>query len=79
MRLTQGPNQRTNARMVNIQSEIAEIERVVKGADKSLKWLCEEVGIAPSTFGRWKAERTVPNMATWSRVKEVVSELAATQ
>lgn len=39
--------------------------------------LCDEAGIAVTTFGRWKRNDFGPNMTTWRKVVEALHRLAA--
>ena len=50
-----------------------QIERLAEAAGKSMKRVCEEAAIAPSTFSRWKAGRTEPTLSVYRRIVDAVS------
>jgi predicted transcriptional regulator len=41
----------------------------------SRRRLCQDAGVAPSTWTRWKAGLTEPNMRTWRRVEQALEDL----
>lgn len=53
---------------MTLSENIAAIEDRVSACGSSIKALCGSAGISQSTWTRWKAGVTVPNMATWSRI-----------
>ena len=60
-----------------VESEIAEMESQLSSAGLTVKALCEDAGVNPSTWTRWKAGSHTPNMATWQKVREAHSRLVA--
>jgi len=50
-----------------------EIEELADTAGKSMRRVCEEAGIAPSTFSRWKAGDTEPTLGVYRRILAAVS------
>lgn len=63
--------------LVTLSAEIANIERRLGGQGVTVKRLCDAAGIDQSTWSRWKAGSTNPNMATWMRVLSAVNEIGA--
>ena len=53
---------------MGIPSEIEAMERGLSDRGLTAKALCEASGINQSTWTRWKAGQTAPNLATWQRV-----------
>lgn len=53
---------------MNIATEIAEMERGLATAGRTIKALCDEAGINQSTWTRWKSESHSPTMTTWGQV-----------
>lgn len=58
--------------MQSIPDQIAVMESRLKNEARTVGDFCQFCGIAHSTWTRWKAERTTPNMRTW---QGVVSQL----
>lgn len=57
--------------------EIAGIEQDLSRAGKTVKDLCAAAGVNRSTWTRWKAGATEPNMATWRKVQAELQALVA--
>jgi transcriptional regulator with XRE-family HTH domain len=50
-----------------------QIEELAENAGKSMRRVCEEAGIAQSTFSRWKAGDTEPTLGVYRRILAAVS------
>ena len=55
-----------------------EIERQAAAVGLSLRELCARAGIAQSTFYRWKAGNTEPQVRVYRRISDVLREARAT-
>lgn len=62
---------------MDIPEHIAQIERRLERAGKTVGDMCDGAEIARSTWTRWKAGKTEPNLRTWNRLLDVVSEFEA--
>jgi hypothetical protein len=60
--------------IMNIQQEIADIEQRLADAGESVGEYCKRAGINRSTWTRWKAGATAPNMRSWQRVIDAAQE-----
>lgn len=58
-----------------LKGKIEKIESRLKAAGRQVSDLCEEAGIARSTWTRWKYEKVSPNMTTWLDVERAVNAL----
>ena len=61
---------------MSVPSQIQFIEKALADAGLSVRALCAHAGINQSTWTRWKAGSTTPNMSTWSRVEEAFERMA---
>lgn len=53
----------------------AEARRVAAGL--LIEDLCQRVGIAESTWWRWKTGQSQPRLATWEKVERVLDEIGS--
>lgn len=60
-----------------VQNEIEDLEKRFRATGYSLKRFCDFAGISMSTWSRWKTGVMSPNLHTWSKVKEAVAKLEA--
>jgi len=60
-----------------VATEIAEMESQLSCAGLTVKALCEDAGVNPSTWTRWKAGSHAPNMTTWQKVRDAHRRLVA--
>lgn len=61
--------------ITHIQSMILALEAELKGRKIPVSDLTKEAGIVPSTWSRWKAGLTGPNMSTWNDILEAKARL----
>jgi hypothetical protein len=61
--------------ITHIQNMIFALEAELKGRKIPVSDLTKEAGIAPSTWSRWKAGVTGPNMSTWNDILDAKARL----
>jgi transcriptional regulator with XRE-family HTH domain len=54
-----------------------EIETRAKNAGLSMRETCIAAGVSQSTFSRWKANATTPNLGTLTRLAEAIGAAEA--
>lgn len=57
---------------MSVSSKIEKIETRLKEAGLPVSRICEQAGIARSTWDRWRSGATSPNMSTWAQVEGVL-------
>lgn len=50
-----------------------DIERMAREAGKTIKAVCEEAGVAQSTFSRWRRGHTEPTLDVYRRISAAAS------
>lgn len=53
-----------------IDDDIAEMERGLSGAGRTVKDLCDAADVSQSTWTRWKAGSNSPTFSTWQKVRQ---------
>ena len=53
-----------------VANDISMMESALAARGQTVKSLCDGAGINQSTWTRWKSGESVPNMATWQRVRD---------
>jgi transcriptional regulator with XRE-family HTH domain len=51
----------------------SEVEHLARARGLTIRALCREVGIAPSTFTRWKSGETEPTLGVYRRIVAAVA------
>lgn len=59
--------------------EITDICARLEAAGIPERRLYVAAGIAPSTWTRWKSEKTAPNMQTWKRVLKAFEDIVTSE
>lgn len=62
--------------VLGIEIEIEKIEVRLAESGRTVGQLCEEAGIARSTWQRWKSRVTAPNWVSFEAVREACERLA---
>lgn len=60
---------------MDVQGDIDAMERALAERALTVRALCDLAEVNPSTWTRWKAGLTAPNMATWIRVRNAFAAL----
>jgi len=58
-----------------VEAEIKRIEDGLRAANLSIKHLCSDAKIAPSTWTRWKSQQAKPNWGTFEKVRASFAKL----
>lgn len=61
---------------MSISDQVSKIEHDLAERGWSPDDLCRAAGINRSTWTRWKSGVVIPNLATWLKVEECLSEFA---
>jgi hypothetical protein len=59
--------------MMNLITEMAQIERQARSHRVSIRHICQLAGVAPSNWARWKSQISSPTFATWAKIEQAVS------
>jgi hypothetical protein len=62
--------------MSNLLNEIESIEAAAKAGRVSIKTVCEQAGVAPSNWARWKRGKASPTLSKWEKVRAVAERLS---
>lgn len=62
-------------RAMHTDEAIADVENELARLGCSRRAFCAEAGIAASTWTRWKAGLTEPNLRTWRQVEQTLANV----
>lgn len=60
---------------MNISSKVREIEAMLKDRRYAVDDFCRDAEINRSTWSRWKADETIPSLATWTRALDAAEAI----
>lgn len=63
--------------MIDLERMLAEAQAVAKSHGLSVRALCERANVAQSNWARWKARRSSPTFATWTKIQHQLRLLSA--
>jgi len=58
---------------MNMLLSATDVEQLARNRGLTTRELCRMVGIAPSTFTRWKSGETEPTLGVYRRIVQAVS------